>query len=80
MTTTAAVAGTARAPPLRVTWVQPEDLIGHELRQAAEDGRDAAGDRAAVARGGRGAGTRPGGRLPRPGRPGAAGTRRDPAR
>ncbi|MFJ4780946.1 ADP-ribosylglycohydrolase family protein [Streptomyces sp. NPDC088762] len=27
--------------PLRVTWVQPEDLIGHELRQAAEDGRDA---------------------------------------
>ncbi|MGW1881821.1 ADP-ribosylglycohydrolase family protein [Streptomyces sp. NPDC001970] len=28
---------------LRLTWVQPEDLIGHELRQAAEDGRDAAG-------------------------------------
>ncbi|MGW0774241.1 ADP-ribosylglycohydrolase family protein [Streptomyces sp. NPDC002835] len=27
---------------LRVTWVQPEDLIGHELRQAEEDGRDAA--------------------------------------
>ncbi len=26
---------------LRVTWVQPEDLLGHELRQAAEDGRDA---------------------------------------
>ncbi|MFD7895954.1 ADP-ribosylglycohydrolase family protein [Streptomyces sp. NPDC059743] len=26
---------------LRVTWVQPEDLIGHELRQASEDGRDA---------------------------------------
>ncbi|MER6996341.1 ADP-ribosylglycohydrolase family protein [Streptomyces sp. NPDC000410] len=26
---------------LRLTWVQPEDLIGHELRQAAEDGRDA---------------------------------------
>ncbi|KUL49980.1 ADP-ribosylglycohydrolase family protein [Streptomyces sp. NRRL S-1521] len=25
----------------RVTWVQPEDLIGHELRQADEDGRDA---------------------------------------
>ncbi|MCM2390768.1 ADP-ribosylglycohydrolase family protein [Streptomyces albipurpureus] len=25
---------------LRVTWVQAEDLIGHELRQAAEDGRD----------------------------------------
>ncbi|MEU0392916.1 ADP-ribosylglycohydrolase family protein [Streptomyces sp. NPDC006208] len=26
---------------LRLTWVQPEDLIGHELRQATEDGRDA---------------------------------------
>ncbi|MFG2921187.1 ADP-ribosylglycohydrolase family protein [Streptomyces sp. NPDC048305] len=26
---------------VRVTWVQPEDLIGHELRQAAQDGRDA---------------------------------------
>ncbi|MEV7419803.1 ADP-ribosylglycohydrolase family protein [Streptomyces sp. NPDC089919] len=26
---------------LRVTWVQPEDLVGHELRQATEDGRDA---------------------------------------
>lgn len=25
---------------LRATWVQPEDLVGHELRQAAEDGRD----------------------------------------
>ncbi|GAA3699116.1 ADP-ribosylglycohydrolase family protein [Nonomuraea antimicrobica] len=25
---------------IRLTWVQPEDLIGHELRQAAEDGRD----------------------------------------
>ncbi|MER5961832.1 ADP-ribosylglycohydrolase family protein [Streptomyces sp. NPDC002057] len=28
---------------LRLTWVQPEDLVGHELRQAAEDGRDATG-------------------------------------
>ncbi|GAA4817344.1 ADP-ribosylglycohydrolase family protein [Streptomyces ziwulingensis] len=27
---------------LRLTWVQPEDLLGHELRQAALDGRDAA--------------------------------------
>lgn len=27
---------------IRLTWVQPEDLIGHELRQAAEDGRDVA--------------------------------------
>ncbi|MFE2979248.1 ADP-ribosylglycohydrolase family protein [Streptomyces sp. NPDC059258] len=26
--------------PVRVTWVQPEDLVGHELRQAAQDGRD----------------------------------------
>ncbi|MCC5580484.1 ADP-ribosylglycohydrolase family protein [Microtetraspora sp. AC03309] len=24
---------------MRLTWVQPEDLVGHELRQAAEDGR-----------------------------------------
>ncbi|RSO06397.1 hypothetical protein DMH18_28025 [Streptomyces sp. WAC 06783] len=30
-----------RPATLRLTWVQPEDLIGHELRQAAEDGRDA---------------------------------------
>ncbi|MFF2849390.1 ADP-ribosylglycohydrolase family protein [Streptomyces sp. NPDC058001] len=29
------------ADPLRLTWVQPEDLVGHELRQAAQDGRDA---------------------------------------
>lgn len=32
--------------PLRLTWVQPEDLIGHELRQAAQDGRDASDVRA----------------------------------
>ncbi|MEV2269487.1 ADP-ribosylglycohydrolase family protein [Nonomuraea africana] len=25
---------------IRLTWAQPEDLVGHELRQAAEDGRD----------------------------------------
>ncbi|MFE4668613.1 ADP-ribosylglycohydrolase family protein [Streptomyces sp. NPDC056716] len=25
---------------LRVTWVQPEDLIGHELHQATQDGRE----------------------------------------
>ncbi|QGV81132.1 ADP-ribosylglycohydrolase family protein [Streptomyces ficellus] len=25
---------------VRLTWVQPEDLVGHELRQATEDGRD----------------------------------------
>ncbi|WP_063760438.1 ADP-ribosylglycohydrolase family protein [Streptomyces sp. NRRL S-241] len=39
--------GAAQGPgracePLRLTWAQPEDLVGHELRQAAEDGRDAA--------------------------------------
>lgn len=27
---------------LRLTWVQPEDLLGHELRQAALDGREPA--------------------------------------
>lgn len=52
----------SRAPaPVRLTWAQPEDLIGHELRQAAEDGRDpgparrawlAAGGRPAPARAG----------------------------
>ncbi|WP_093801324.1 ADP-ribosylglycohydrolase family protein [Streptomyces sp. Wb2n-11] len=31
---------------LRLTWVQPEDLIAHELRQACEDGRDTAEIRA----------------------------------
>ncbi|MCF3133412.1 ADP-ribosylglycohydrolase family protein [Streptomyces olivochromogenes] len=25
---------------LRLTWVQPEDLVGHELRQARQDGRE----------------------------------------
>ncbi|WP_338777550.1 ADP-ribosylglycohydrolase family protein [Streptomyces sp. DG1A-41] len=25
---------------LRLTWVQPEDLLGHELRQATQDGRE----------------------------------------
>ncbi|MEV6955070.1 ADP-ribosylglycohydrolase family protein [Streptomyces sp. NPDC051183] len=27
---------------VRLTWAQPEDLVGHEFRQAAEDGREAA--------------------------------------
>lgn len=31
---------------IRLTWVQPEDLVGHELRQAEQDGRQA-GDLAA---------------------------------
>ncbi|MER7823708.1 ADP-ribosylglycohydrolase family protein [Streptomyces sp. NPDC096097] len=40
-------------PPVRLTWAQPEDLVGHELRQAAEDGRDpAAALRAWLAAGG----------------------------
>ncbi|MFI8388167.1 hypothetical protein ACIGEE_16475, partial [Streptomyces sp. NPDC085540] len=40
-------------PPVRLTWAQPEDLVGHELRQAAEDGRNpAAALRAWLAAGG----------------------------
>ncbi|MFD7910337.1 ADP-ribosylglycohydrolase family protein [Streptomyces sp. NPDC059752] len=39
--------------PVRLTWAQPEDLVGHELRQAAEDGRNpAAALRAWLAAGG----------------------------
>src|SRR5215213_10263011 len=33
-------AGEVAAAPMRVTWIQPEDLIGHELRQAREEGKD----------------------------------------
>ncbi|TDC86899.1 hypothetical protein E1292_47310, partial [Nonomuraea deserti] len=29
---------------IRLTWVQPEDLLGHELRQATEDGRAGPGE------------------------------------
>ena len=45
---------------MRVTWIQPEDLVGHELRQAREEGKDvdaieerwlAAGGQPAPARG-----------------------------
>jgi len=25
---------------VRITWIQPEDLVGHELRQAAEEGKE----------------------------------------
>ena len=25
---------------MRVTWIQPEDLVGHELRQAREEKKD----------------------------------------
>ncbi len=54
---------------LRLTWVQPEDLIGHELRQAAQDGREPsrpsrpAGEQRAAAR------PRCRGRVPAPGVP-----------
>ncbi|MFF4579117.1 ADP-ribosylglycohydrolase family protein [Streptomyces sp. NPDC001389] len=46
---------------VRLTWAQPEDLVGHELRQAAEDGRDAGAQlRAWLAAGGRPAPARAG--------------------
>ncbi|MFJ8161398.1 ADP-ribosylglycohydrolase family protein [Streptomyces sp. NPDC096136] len=46
---------------VRLTWAQPEDLVGHELRQAAEDGRDAGAQlRAWRAAGGRPAPARAG--------------------
>src|SRR5262249_21557796 len=32
--------GPHRGRCLRISWIQPEDLIGHELRQAAEEGKD----------------------------------------
>ncbi|AQZ60786.1 hypothetical protein BKM31_04045 [[Actinomadura] parvosata subsp. kistnae] len=35
---------------IRLTWVQPEDLVGHELRQATEDGRDGRDVRSIAAR------------------------------
>ncbi|MFF4698697.1 ADP-ribosylglycohydrolase family protein [Streptomyces chattanoogensis] len=63
--------GTAvAAPPLRVTWVQPEDLVGHELRQADEDGREAGG----IARRWRAAGG-----APAPERAGASAVPSDPS-
>ncbi|UWE09919.1 ADP-ribosylglycohydrolase family protein [Actinacidiphila bryophytorum] len=36
---------TPAAAGLRLTWVQPEDLVGHELQQAVQDGRDPSGVR-----------------------------------
>jgi len=27
---------------MKLTWIKPEDLIGHELRQSAEEGKDVA--------------------------------------
>ncbi|MEO3977198.1 ADP-ribosylglycohydrolase family protein [Streptomyces sp. CAU 1734] len=60
---------TAPAGAVRLTWVQPEDLVGHELRQAYEDGRDASAIAAAwEAAGGppapEAAGASPGGAAP----------------
>lgn len=40
----AGAAGGGAAEVVRLTWVQPEDLLGHEFRQAAEDGRAAAAE------------------------------------
>ncbi|MDT0317598.1 ADP-ribosylglycohydrolase family protein [Streptomyces millisiae] len=55
---------------LRLTWVRPEDLLGHELRQAAQDGRDASAvERRWLAAGGR----------PAPERAGASAGPQDPA-
>lgn len=50
---------------LRLTWVQPEDLLGHELRQAEEDGRDTTEIRTRWQTAG-GPGTPPRAGLPRP--------------
>ncbi|MCJ0868319.1 ADP-ribosylglycohydrolase family protein [Streptomyces sp. AP-93] len=41
---TAQPPGSGPGDPLRLTWVQPEDLVGHEFRQAAEDGRGQAAE------------------------------------
>jgi len=35
---------------MRLTWTRPEELIGHELRQAAQDGRDPGAVRSVAAR------------------------------
>ncbi|UCM87744.1 ADP-ribosylglycohydrolase family protein [Streptomyces marincola] len=57
------------ADRVRLTWVQPEDLVGHELRQAEQDGRDAGAVRARwLAAGGRAAPERAGA-SPAPERP-----------
>ncbi|WP_330329916.1 ADP-ribosylglycohydrolase family protein [Streptomyces sp. NBC_00536] len=53
----------AAAGAIRLSWAQPEDLVGHELRQAAEDGRGPAAEplrRAWLAAGGHPAPTRAG--------------------
>ncbi|MFD9567771.1 ADP-ribosylglycohydrolase family protein, partial [Streptomyces sp. NPDC059994] len=55
--------------PLRLTWVQPEDLIAHELRQAKEDGRDARRTEARWATAGGTATPAPSGASPTPAPP-----------
>ena len=40
----------SRSAEVRVTWAQPEDLLRHELRQSADEGRDVADVRASVGR------------------------------
>ena len=72
---------TGSAGMLRLTWVQPEDLIGHELRQAAEDGREPSSDRRALDGRGRPCRRRRArARRRRAGRAAAARSRRGPAR
>lgn len=55
--------------PLRLTWVQPEDLLGHELRQAAQDGREPAAVAARWAAAGGPDAPRRAGASPHPARP-----------
>ena len=63
---------------LRLTWVQPEDLLGHELRQAAQDGREPSAIAAPLASGGRPRRPATGGRLRQPGVPLPAAAGRGP--
>ncbi|MFJ2258343.1 ADP-ribosylglycohydrolase family protein [Streptomyces sp. NPDC087844] len=56
-------------PSLRLTWVQPEDLLGHELRQAEEDGRRPAAVAARWLRAGGLQSPRRAGASPRPASP-----------
>ena len=74
-----------RSACVRVTWVQPEDLVGHELRQAREEGKDptvesrwlAAGGCACTGTGRLAGAVAPG--APRPRARAARRARRDPA-
>ena len=54
---------------MRVTWIQPEDLVGHELRQAREEGKDVDAIEAPLARRRRRARARRAARRRRPRRP-----------